>query len=85
MKDFEPSVDPWDLLIEHNQRIQQLESQVKLLQNNEREIIKAITHAHELNEINKRTIDKLIENQQTGTALLLDILNRSTPSASGNH
>ncbi len=82
--DFKPSVDPWDLLIEHNQRIQQLEQQVKLLQTNEREIIKAITHAHELNEINKRTIDRLIDNQQAGTALLADILNRSTPSASGN-
>ena len=83
--DFKPSVDPWDLLIEHNQRIQQLEQQVKLSQTNEREIIKAITHAHELNEINKRTIDRLIDNQQAGTALLADILNRSTPSASGNH
>ena len=83
--DFKPSVDPWDLLIEHNQRIQQLEQQVKLLQTNEREIIKAITHAHELNDINKRTIDRLIDNQQAATALLADILNRSTPSASGNH
>lgn len=83
--DFKPSVDPWDLLIEHNQRIQQLESQVKLLQGNERELIKAVTHAHELNDINKRTIDRLIDNQQAATALLADILNRSTPSASGNH
>lgn len=85
MKEFEPSVDPWDLLIEHNQRIQSLESQVKLLQTNEREIIKAITHQQELYDIQKRTLDRLLENQQTSTALLADILNRSTPSASGNH
>ena len=85
MKEFEPSVDPWDLLIEHNQRIQSLESQIKLLQANEREIIKAITHQQELYDIQKRTLDRLLENQQTSTALLADILNRSTPSASGNH
>lgn len=83
--DIRPSVDPWDLLIEHNRRIQQLEQQVKLLQGNEKELIRAVTHAHELYDINKRTLDKLIENQQAGTALLADILNRSTPSASGNH
>jgi hypothetical protein len=83
--DIRPSVDPWDLLIEHNKRIQQLEQQIKLLQGNERELIKAVTHAHELYDINKRTLDKLIENQQACSALLADVLNRSTPSASGNH
>jgi len=84
-EDIKPTVDPWDLLIQHNQRIQQLEQQIKLLQGNEKELIKAVTHAHELYDINKRTLDKLIENQQACSALLADILNRSTPSASGNH
>jgi hypothetical protein len=80
-----PSVDPWDLLIEHNKRIEQLEQQVKLLQGNEKELIRAITHQNELYNINKRTLDKLLENQVTSTALIADIMNRSTPSASGNH
>lgn len=83
--DIRPSVDPWDLLIEHNKRIQQLEQQIKLLQGNERELIKAVTHAHELYDINKRTLDKLLENQVTSTALIADIMNRSTPYSSGNH
>lgn len=83
--DIKPTVDPWELLVQHNQRIQQLEAQVQLLRGNEREMIKAVTHVHELYDINKRTLDKLIENQQACSSLLADVLNRSTPSASGNH
>ena len=83
--DIKPTVDPWELLVQHNQRIQQLEAQVQLLRGNEREMIKAVTHVHELYDINKRTLDKLIENQQACSALLADVLNRSTPSATGNH
>lgn len=83
--EFKPSVDPWELLIEHNQRIQQLENQVKLLLGNQGEILRAIAHLHELYDVNKRTVDKILDNQQSATALLADILNRSTASSTGQH
>lgn len=83
--EFKPSVDPWELLIEHNQRIQQLENQVKLLLGNQAEILRAIAHLHELYDVNKRTVDKILDAQQSATGLIADILNRSTASSTGQH
>ncbi len=83
--DFKPSVDPWDLLVEHNERIQKLESQVQLLFGNQAEILKAITHLHELQDINKRTVDKILDNQQATSSLIADILIKSTPTSTGQH
>lgn len=84
-ENFKPSVDPWELLLEHNERIQRLEKKIELIQHNQHEIVKAVTHLQELYEVNKRTVDKILENQQASTGLIADILNRSTPFSSGNH
>lgn len=83
--DLRPSVDPWDLLIEHNQRIQRLEQQVQLLNSNQGEILKAITHLHELYDVNKRTVDKVLENQQATATLIADIMIKASASSTGEH
>jgi TolA-binding protein len=82
---FEPSVDPWELMIEHNQRIQRLEAQIKQLNSNINEMAKAINAFNEIQEINKRTIDRLLDNQQQSALLMAQILTQSTPTATGQH
>jgi TolA-binding protein len=82
---FEPSVDPWELMIEHNQRIQRLEAQIKQLNSNINEMAKAVNAFNEIQEINKRTIDRLLDNQQQSALLMAQILTQSTPTATGQH
>lgn len=84
-EDMRPTVDPWELLLEHTQRIQQLEQQVHMLTINQGELIKAVAQAHALYDVNKRTLDQLILNQQACSSLLADVLNTSTRSSSGCH
>ena len=83
--EFEPSVDPWELMVEHNQRIQRLEQAVKQLNINVSEIVKAVNNFNEIQEINKRTIDRLLDNQQQSALLMAQILTQSTPTATGQH
>jgi hypothetical protein len=80
---IQPDIDPWDLMIEHNQRIQRLEAQIKQLNINMQEMVKAINTGRELQEINQRTIDKLLDNQQQSALLMAQILTQSTPTATG--
>lgn len=84
-ENIRPTVDPWELLVDHNQRIQLLEKKIELLEHNQQEFIRAITHSQELHDINRRTIDKILDSQRSQAALTFDILNRSTPSGTGNH
>lgn len=82
---IQPEIDPWELMIEHNQRIQRLEAQIKNINANIAEIVKAINIQRELQEVNQRTIDKTLENQQQTAALIAQILSSSVPLASGQH
>lgn len=83
--EFEPQVDPWDLMVEHNQRIQRLESAVNQLNSNLSEVVKAINSFNEIQEVNRRTIDKLLENQQQSALLMAQILSGSPSTATGQH
>lgn len=82
---FEPSIDPWELMVEHNQRIQRLEKLIQDIVKNQEEMAKSVNGLWHCYDIQKRTLDKLLENQASQAALTADILLRSTPSASGNH
>lgn len=82
---IKPSVDPWELLVDHNQRIQLLEQQVMLLHKSQKELAQALLQQQELYDLNKRTIDRVLDNQQKSAGLIADILNRSTPFSTGNH
>jgi len=71
---IEPEIDPWDLMVEHNQRIQRLERQLQAQAKNIEEMAKAINNGFHLQEINQRTINKLLENEQHVMALIQSIL-----------
>lgn len=82
---FEPQIDPWELMIEHNQRIQKLEAQVRQMAKNSEELARAINNCFELQAVNRQTIDQILENQRQSAGLMADILLKSSPSAQGNH
>jgi hypothetical protein len=83
--EFEPNVDPWDLMVEHNQRIQRLEQAIKQLNHNMQEIALAINGFNDIQQVNRNTIDKLLDNQQQSALLMAQILTNSTPTATGQH
>lgn len=71
---FEPQIDPWELMVEHNQRIQALERQLQQQAKNIEEMAKAINNCFQLQEINQRTINKLLENEQQIMKILQTVL-----------
>ena len=83
--EFEPSVDPWELMVEHNQRIQRLEQAVKQLNINVSEIVKAVNNFNDIQEVNRRTIERMLENQQQAMSLIAQIMQSSSSSAMGQH
>jgi len=90
--DIKPTVDPWELLVQHNQRIQQLETQVQELQSallNHRikidDLIQAVNTNTKLQAVNQDTMNRLLENHTALSGLVADMAVRSTPSATGNH
>ena len=90
--DIKPTVDPWELLVQHNQRIQQLEQQVQELQSallNHRikidDLIQAVNTNTKLQAVNQDTMNRLLENHTALSGLVADMAVRSTPSATGNH
>jgi uncharacterized coiled-coil protein SlyX len=80
---FEPSVDPWELMIEHNQRIQRLEQQCQQQAATITEIVKAINNLNQLQEVHRRTLDKVLDNQQQSALLIAEILRKSSTSITG--
>lgn len=66
---FEPSVDPWDLMVEHNQRIQRLEQQhQQLAQLGER--------LSEANLMNVKSIEALSRAHEQNLRLVMDLTGR---------
>jgi GTP1/Obg family GTP-binding protein len=80
---FEPQIDPWELMIEHNQRIQRLEQQCQQQAATISEIVKAINNLNQLQEVHRRTVDKILDNQQQSALLMAQILTQSTSTATG--
>lgn len=82
---IQPEIDPWELMIEHNQRIQRLEQAVNQLNSNLSEVVKAVNAFNDVQAVNRRTIDRMLENQQQTASLIAQILSSSTPLATGQH
>jgi thiamine biosynthesis lipoprotein ApbE len=89
---FEPSVDPWELMIEHNQRIQRLEKQIQEVQNaiqNHKgkieQLIQAVNTNSELQRLNQDTMNKLLDNHTALSGLVADMAIKSSASGMGQH
>ena len=89
---FEPSVDPWELMIEHNQRIQRIEKQVQDLQisiQNHKgkieQLIQAVNTNSELQRLNQDTMTKLLDNHTALSGLVADMAVKSAASGMGQH
>jgi thiamine biosynthesis lipoprotein ApbE len=89
---FEPSVDPWELMIEHNQRIQRLEKQIQEVQSaiqNHRgkieQLIQAVNTNSELQRLNQDTMTKLLDNHTALSGLVADMAVKSAASGMGQH
>jgi thiamine biosynthesis lipoprotein ApbE len=89
---FEPSVDPWELMIEHNQRIQRIERQIQELQStiqNHRgkieQLIQAVNTNSELQRLNQDTMTKLLDNHTALSGLVADMAVKSAASGMGQH
>jgi Na+-translocating ferredoxin:NAD+ oxidoreductase RnfC subunit len=90
--EFEPSVDPWELMIEHNQRIQRIEKQVQDLQisiQNHKgkieQLIQAVNTNSELQRLNQDTMNRLLDNHTALSGLVADIATKSSASGMGQH
>ena len=69
---IQPEIDPWELMVEHNQRIQRIEKQIQELQlvvqnhkNKIEQLISAVNTNTELQQINQDTMNKILENHTT--------------------
>ena len=89
---FEPSVDPWELMIEHNQRIQRLEKQIQEVQSviqNHRgkieQLIQAVNTNSELQRLNQDTMTKLLDNHTALSSLVADMAVKTAASGMGQH
>ena len=69
---FEPSVDPWDLMVEHNQRIQALEKQLIVMG-------RLIDELSKNNESNAKSVSLLAQAHEQNLQLYLDIAGRLQP------
>jgi hypothetical protein len=74
MSKIEPQIDPWELMVEHNQRIQKLELLLQQQARNSEELAKAINSCFELQQVNQRTIDRLLTNQQLNAEIMAQVL-----------
>jgi hypothetical protein len=74
MSKIEPQIDPWELMVEHNQRIQKLELLLQQQARNSEELAKAINNCFELQQVNQRTIDRLLTNQQLNAEIMAQVL-----------
>jgi len=90
--EFEPSIDPWELMVEHNQRIQRLEQQLQQLQLNVlnhkekiEQLISAVNTNTQLQQVNQDTLTKVLDNHRNLSSLVADMAVKSTPSAQGQH
>ena len=90
--EFEPNVDPWELMIEHNQRIQRIEKQVQDLQisiQNHKgkieQLIQAVNTNSELQRLNQDTMNRLLDNHTALSGLVADIATKSSASGMGQH
>ena len=90
--EFEPNVDPWDLMVEHNQRIQRIEKQVQDLQisiQNHKgkieQLIQAVNTNSELQRLNQDTMTKLLDNHTALSSLVADMAVKSAASGMGQH
>jgi predicted component of type VI protein secretion system len=90
--EFEPSVDPWELMIEHNQRIQRIEKQVQELQSallNHRtkidDLIQAVNTNTKLQAVNQDTMNRLLDNHTALSGLVADMAVKSSASGMGQH
>lgn len=81
---FEPSVDPWDLLVEHNQRIQRLEAHVGQLA----QLVEQLTQQNLQNiktaNMNTQTITTLTRAHEENLRLVLDLAGKLN-TAQGDH
>lgn len=89
---IQPDVDPWDLMIEHNQRIQRLEKQIHELQLNVinhrdkiEQLISAVNTNTQLQQINQDTLTKVLDNHTALSGLVADMAVKSTSSGMGQH
>lgn len=76
MEQFKPSVDPWDLMIEHNQRIQNLENHVKQLAQLCEQLSNANLQNVRTQSLNTQSIDALTRAHQENLRLVMDIAGR---------
>ena len=91
-EEFQPSVDPWELMIEHNQRIQRIEKHIQDLQSaiqNHRgkieQLIQAVNTNSELQRLNQDTMNRLLENHTALSGLVADMAVKSSASGMGQH
>lgn len=82
---LEPQVDPWQLMIEHNQRIQQLERALRNHRDKIEDLISTINAVNAVADQQQKTIMKLLEIQQQQALSFGELLNKSTPTATGQH
>lgn len=71
---LEPQIDPWELMVEHNQRIQRLEELIKQQAKNTEELARAINNCFEIQEVNRKTIDRVLKNQQLSAEMMAEIM-----------
>lgn len=83
--DLRPDVDPWDLMVDHNVRIQKLEHALINHRDKIEELIVKVNCLDGIVEQHQKTILKLLDLQQQAQSSYLDLLNRTTPNSSGNH
>jgi hypothetical protein len=62
-----------------------LEQAVKQLNINVSEIVKAVNNFNDIQEVNRRTIERMLENQQQAMSLIAQIMQSSSSSAMGQH
>ena len=70
---FEPSVDPWDLMIEHNKRIQNLEKVIQEIARTQTKMAQDASGIAELVEINTQSIAVLNRTNEQSLRLVMDI------------
>ncbi len=74
--EFKPTVDPWDLMIEHNKRIQQLEKHVADLARLCDQLSNANLQNVRVQGLNTQSIDALTRAHEENLRLVLDLAGR---------
>ena len=86
MTDFKPQVDPWDLMVEHNKRIQILEKHVSDLARLCEQLSNANLQNVRSHGLNTQSIDALTRAHEENLRLVMDLagkLNTAEENTSG--